>query len=52
MKRRRRLPHGVVQGLRYFPGKLGSTYGMGKHRPKGRGQPRRQTVTLAKVGGH
>jgi hypothetical protein len=45
----RKLPRGVSQGLHYYPGKLRPVSGMGKHRTKGRGTPRKQTITLPKV---
>jgi hypothetical protein len=51
MKRLRRLPRTVEQDVGYFPGKLRSDYRMRKHRGKGHGVPRKQTVTLAKAGG-
>jgi hypothetical protein len=50
MKRLRKLPRGVSQGLHYHPGKLRPNRGMAKHRRKGGGTPRKQTITLPKVG--
>jgi hypothetical protein len=47
MKRLRKLPRWVTQGLHYHPAKLRSVRGMGKHRPKGHGVPRKQAITLA-----
>jgi hypothetical protein len=45
----RKLPRGVSQGLHYHPAKLRPVRGMAKHRTKGHGSPRKQTITLSKV---